>query len=239
LTCSLLAGTDRREGVDLLLSPEQIYTWRLTGLTLEISQHLLCLSPSRGIRIDQAVFVVEKVSTTPAEHPEAQQETYEALLARGEKKENLHKVILHFLPPGATFRVGDHQQPFPLPYWVFRSLLSTWNAFAPPSFKDLETTLVNAVRKRESKRFSSQSDADVLKKILEEMVALHNWRGETKHVQLGGYETSTFTGKFEYKIAKPFPELGRLVGLMAEFAFYAGVGWQTTHGLGQVRTEFP
>lgn len=222
-----------------MLSPDRIYTWRLTGLMPEISQHLLHLSPSSGIRIDKAVFVVEKISTTPTEHPEANQETYEALLARWAKKQGVRKAWLHFLDPGATFRVGDSQQPFPLPHWVFRSLLATWNAFAPQPFKDLEMTLVQAVREGAPEFYSAAPDEILLRKILEEMIVLHNWRGETKHVQLGGYETSAFTGRFEYKIVKPFPEICRFLGLLAEFAFYAGVGWQTTHGLGQVRAEFP
>lgn len=145
LTCSLLAGTDPQDGVDLFLSPDHIYAWRLTGLTSEISQHLPHLSPPDGIRIDKAVFFVEKVSTAPTEHPEVKQETYEALLARWEKKRNLREVSLRFPEPGATFRVGRKQQPFPLPYWVFRSLLSTWKAFAPPH-RDLQETLVKAVR---------------------------------------------------------------------------------------------
>lgn len=213
-TCSPLGGTDRREGFDFLLSPDQLYTWRLTGLAETISQQLLRLSPQLGgIRIGEAVFSIEDLATTPEEHPEARQETYESLLARWERQAPPPTVTLHFLTP-TTFRMGRFEQPFPLPHWVFGSLLAAWDAFAP-------------------------SPLGSLQEALEESVVLSNWKGETRRVELGGYRTVGCVGKFTYRVVKPSPEVCKLLGLLAEFAFYAGVGWQTTHGLGQVRFDFP
>lgn len=216
-TCSPLMGTDRREGFELLLSPQQLYTWRLTGLTPHVSQNLheAAALPSRlgGINIKEAVLTIERVSTTPEQHPEARQDTYKALLARWAREKPPRKVTLHFLTP-TTFRIGNLEQPFPLPQWVFGSLLRIWNAFAPQPFPE-----------------DLQDD-------FEKSVTLSNFKGETKLVELGDYSTAGFVGKFTYRAAKPAPEVSQLLGLLAEFAFYAGVGWQTTHGLGQVRPQW-
>jgi CRISPR/Cas system endoribonuclease Cas6 (RAMP superfamily) len=74
---------------------------------------------------------------------------------------------------------------------------------------------------------------------LDEGVVLSNWRGETELVKQDGRSIAGFLGKFTYKILDPWPELCRRVGLLADFAFYAGVGKQTQEGLGQVRVDFP
>jgi CRISPR-associated endoribonuclease Cas6 len=216
-TCSPLGGTDQREGFDYVLSPDRLYTWRLTGLNAEISQQLLRLSPQLGgIRIGEAVFSVAHVSTSSEQHPEAGQDTYQALLARWTRptQQPLSTVTLHFLTP-TTFRIGGLEQPFPLPHWVLGSLLATWNAFSPyPLPHDLQGTL-------------------------DEAVVLSNYKVETRRVELGGYRTVGFVGKCTYRVVKPSAEVGRLLGLLAAFSFYAGVGWQPTHGLGQVRPQFP
>ncbi len=214
LTVSPLLDAEVREANHLLLVPEQVYTWRITGLTQEVSEHLRQFTPTiGGVRIGDAVFAIVAIAKTSEEHPEAGQETYETLWARWGQATPPKAVTLHFLTP-TTFRAGRFEQPFPLPRWVFGSLIDLWDAFSP-------------------------YPVGQLKNIMDEMVLLSNWRGETRRVEMGAYRTVGFVGKFTYRVTEPLPELCRLIGLLAEFAFYAGVGWQTTHGLGQVRPVFP
>jgi len=40
-----------------------------------------------------------------------------------------------------------------------------------------------------------------------------------------------------FRTLEPIPDLQRLLGMPGEFAFYAGVGWQTAQGMGQVRVR--
>ena len=67
------------------------------------------------------------------------------------------------------------------------------------------------------------------------MVILANWWGETRRVELRSRGTVGFIGRFSYRVVENLVEVQRLLGLLSAYAFYAGVGWQTTHGLGQTR----
>jgi CRISPR-associated endoribonuclease Cas6 len=71
--------------------------------------------------------------------------------------------------------------------------------------------------------------------IISSNVALSNWKGETHRVELGRRWTVGCTGKFTYRVIDKLKPLSQLLGMLADYAFYSGVGWQTTHGLGQVR----
>jgi len=44
-----------------------------------------------------------------------------------------------------------------------------------------------------------------------------------------------FIGQFTYRWPKVSAEIRLILAALSAYAFYAGVGWQTTHGLGQVR----
>lgn len=199
-------------GKELVLSPEKVYTWRLTGLTKEVSEHLLNFSANMGgVRIGDAVFSIVKVTAKTEEHPDAGQDDYEAMWERWGQTTPPKAVTLHFITP-TTFRSGRFEQPFPLPKFVFGSLSALWDTFSPHPIGKL-------------------------KEIVEETVVLTNWKGETRRVEFGSYRTVGFIGKFTYRVAERIPELNRLLGLLSEFAFYSGVGWQTTHGMGQVRVE--
>lgn len=210
LTVSPLLNADVKSGGNFILSPEEIYTWRLTGLTQEVSEHLIQFAPEiGGVRIGNAVFSIVDVAKTSKDHPDAGQETYENLWEKWGKSEPPKSVTLCFLTP-TTFRVGRFEHPFPTPRLVFGSILDTWDHFSPNRIGQIRD-------------------------LVEECIVLTNWKGETRRVEMGSHRTVGFVGKFTYRVLEESSEIRRLVGLLAEFSFYSGAGWQTTHGLGQVR----
>jgi CRISPR-associated endoribonuclease Cas6 len=213
LTCSLLTGGQERSGGYLLLNERNTFTLRLTGLEPRVSECLLTLSPDLGgVRIAEAVFTIAAVCTSAEEHPEAGQDDYEAMWIRSMSQEPLPYVTLNFVAP-TTFRIGRSEQPYPLPRLVFGSLAAAWNAHSHRPLPDLEDTI-------------------------ERRVVLSNWKGETRRVELGIRRTTGFIGRFTYRLLDPSAELARAIRLLSEYSFYAGVGWQTTQGMGQVRPQF-
>ena len=213
LTCSLLTGAQERSGSYLVLDEHNTCTWRLTGLDPFVSECLLNLSPDLGgIRIGEAVFTIAAVCKVTEEHPEAGQDDYDAMWNRSMVQEPRSSVTFNFVSP-TTFRTGRFEQPYPLPRLVFGLLAAAWNAYSHHPLPDFEDAI-------------------------EKSVVLSNWRGETRRVELGSRRTTGFMGRFTYRVMDPSAELRRIITLLSEYSFYAGVGWQTTHGMGQVRPQF-
>lgn len=199
-----------RDGTVFRLQRGKTYRWRLTGLHEGVSA---CLSHTEegvgNIRIGEATFMIDRAKKEPDAHPEAGRTTHEALWQRWQTVDPPVIFPLQFHTP-TTFRRGGVEDPFPAPHLVFGSLLNAWNTHAPRTLGDVTD-------------------------IVREMVILTNWKGETRRVELGSRRTVGFIGRFTYRVVENLPEVCRLLGLLADYAFYAGVGWQTAHGLGQTR----
>ncbi len=216
-TAGYLTGFSQGAGHMLTLPASGRCYWRLTGLNAEVSATLQMLSPGcGGVRLGEAVFRILDVALHAADHAEAGQERYSDLLSRTLRDEpEVGEITLSFVSP-TTFRRGTVEHPFPLPSLVWGSLLRRWNRWSTVPAMPAEEV------------------EDVIS-TLEEAVILSNWKGETRRVELGNRRTVGFIGRFSYRVREPHSALRPLIALLARFAFYAGVGWQTTHGLGQVR----
>lgn len=126
------------------------------------------------------------------------------------------EILLTFCSPTA-FSLGNHQfQLFPEPVFVWESLLRTWNRSTPEYLNMEKQQLCDCI-----KRFISMTSCAV------ETAFMHFPR----HVQKG------FVGQCTYQIAGDHPLLANLTTLAA-FAYYAGVGYKTTMGMGQVQVLF-
>lgn len=118
------------------------------------------------------------------------------------------QITLRFLSP-TSFRSHGDQKVFPEPKFVFSSLLKKWNAFSSIKFpKGLE---------------------DEFTKI---RVSRYNTR--TELVEFSNYKIIGFKGNVTYEIPKGISdEAKKQVNTLADFAYYAGVGYKTTMGMGQ------
>lgn len=110
-----------------------------------------------------------------------------------------------------TFRQGDLDLPLPVPRLVLGGLLEKWNRFSPfPLPLDPES--------------------------LERRVALSAGRVRIRPFHDGRDEIRGFVGCAEFHVARSASaEERRALGALADFAFFAGVGRKTTHGMGLVR----
>ena len=211
---NLLMG--RRRNGSLYLEKDQKGWLRFCGLTVEVSKHLLAIAaaPPEMVELDGQKLIVTNATVNPAEHPWAASIRYEdlaALYLLGTETRPSHKISLDFVSP-TTFSSNKRTIPLPQPELVFGSLLNRWQSFAPiglhPEVRRFaEATMVVSRYKLRTRGIPSKG------------------RG----LQIG------FTGQVIFETLNRDRYWLSVLHLLAAFAFYSGVGYQTGAGLGQAR----
>lgn len=218
-TCTSLVGPRGRAGE---VEPRGRYWLRFTALNDAVAHALdaWARGGSQQVELDGVAFAVEEIARTPAQHPWAAESTYEELAARwliprppgGEAEQAVPwRIGLQFTTPTA-FRSGGKQIPVPLPDLVFGSLVERWNAYAPITLAE------------EARRYGA------------ECVAISRYVLRSRAV---GYKESAIkvgaTGECWYSALNRDHYWLAVLNLLADFAFWSGVGAQTAIGMGQVR----
>jgi CRISPR-associated endoribonuclease Cas6 len=229
-TASGLVGQRR----NLPLLPEQNYRLRFTALAPEVARAVLQAAQSGRLASGQSVelstgahfHITASDWGQSAANVWAAQTTYEALSAPwllGRQKPN-PRYEFEFASPTA-FKLGNaataedggfaarrQHLPVPLPRLVFNSLLSKWNAFAPVALPE------------EASRFA------------EECLALTAYQLKTQAVPIkdSGWRVGA-VGRVRYTALNADRYWLSLLHLLADFAVYAGVGVDTSWGMGQCR----
>lgn len=210
-TCSPLRGK-RAQGAVL---PEASYTLRYTTLTAEVAAVMPDLfAAGQTLELDEARFVIERATRDSKEHPWAAQTDYETLAAPWllARTTPAKRIELSFASPTA-FRSQGKAQIFPLPEWVFGSLLDKWNTFAPLALPD------------ETRRFAAECLA-ASRIRLSSRAAPFKSEGAVKFGAVGDV-TYAALNQDRYWLS--------LINLLADFAQFAGVGTSTALGMGQCR----
>ncbi len=199
---------------------------RLTSLEPRLSARLLDTLVDRWIgatvRLTGVPLRVTRLASSPAEHPQARCAPYQALEEEVARRAPPNQVTLRFLTP-TTFRRSPpadgeftdapYDVPLPLPDVLFGGLLRVWNSFAPaPLPEALEGFARDCV-------VVSRYDLHT------ELVAF----GSGRRGRVGG-----FVGQCRFALRCSDARWRRRIGMLAGFAPFAGVGWRTTMGLGQV-----
>lgn len=217
-TCSSLVGV-RLERVDgelrAVVSPGSPLFLRYTGLTAEVSEHLArwAESPPPVVEIEGVRLTVQGATLDPSVHPWAGQTTYPALLRKSLPTEGPlpRHLELEFLSPTA-FHSGGRNVPLPLPDLVYGSLVEKWNDFSPVTVSP------------EVRRFAQECMA-----ISRYELSTRAVPGKGDGMQIG------FVGHCRYAILRADPYWISVLQALTDYAFYAGVGYQTTTGMGQAR----
>ncbi len=226
-TVSPLQG-GRVQGGQLHLQAAQPCRLRLTlldgGYLWQcLSRHFLNVGRS-VLHLGQAKFELNRVLSTPSADP-----TGWASFVDWQTLANtspVPTVRLRFVTPTA-FNVGDKQFTlFPEPALVWDSFLRVWNLYAPPACK------------------IEEADKESLREFVKSQVVVSDYELQTVTQHFPSFVQKGFVGVCTYKIkldknGKFSPDLGltsQIAGL-TQFARYAGVGYKTTMGMGQVRCE--
>lgn len=216
-TCSSLMGGTYIEKDLRQYEPDEPVWFRITGLTQTISFYLgdMANTPPDTITLGNASFKVLGATTNNHEHEWAGKTTYEQLVANhlDPAQKPFYKVGLDFCSP-TTFKSQGWAWPVPMPKWVFGSLANKWNLFSPYSEPDLTVQI-------------------------HQNVVLNRYDLRTKAVPLkAGHPHPGCIGKAYYSLMSTDKKQAKRLNLLTAFAFYAGIGYQTTVGLGQTRPLF-
>lgn len=123
--------------------------------------------------------------------------------------ETQKEVAFLFATP-TTFKAGDLDLPLPVPRLVFGGLLRKWNSFSPYPL-------------------------GISPQEIERKVALADARLRTKAFYDGRSHITGFVGHARFRLLRGTPpEVVRAAGVLTQFAFFAGVGRKTTHGMGLI-----
>jgi CRISPR-associated endoribonuclease Cas6 len=200
----------------LHIPPDARVEFRLGLLTDDLIEHTLAAfarltTSGATLRLGPSAARVEGMAFQAGAHPLVRAATYPALV---QAAADSPAVTLRFHSP-TSFRSGHDQELLPRPERVFGSLLAAWQAFAPTPFDPALAEVLPLVR-----------------------VSAYELRTELVH--FGRYKVIGFKGRVTYTCGRDADTTTRrALNALADFAFYAGVGYKTTMGLGQVSRERP
>ncbi len=185
-----------------------------TGLFAPFTRALLEQVSRPALRLSRTALLLTDVCGTPESHSWAGYSTY-ADLAR--EAWPAPSVTLDFATPTAFSQgtLADGRKKlrlFPEPETVFKSMAQRWNELAP---SDLPIDL-------------SQVEAA----SAETLVSRYDLRSQA--ISLGKGTQKGFVGRVSYELP-PEPAQQRVLTLLADAAFYLGVGAKTARGMGLCR----
>jgi CRISPR-associated endoribonuclease Cas6 len=222
-TVSPLMGTEAARDGRLRVDPAETYTLRFTILLDEIFRQFMgrFLRGDRPeLRLGRSLFLIKEILATPEGSPWAGYTSFAQMARQSSATKPL--IDLEFLSPTA-FSFGQRAwgkqfHMLPDPRLVFSSLARTWQAFAPPGLH---------LDQRAVERYA---DENVIIQRLDRL--------ETRMLHFGRHPQLGFMGRVTYRImdrTAGIQEWCRILHALADFAFYAGVGYKTTMGMGQCR----
>ena len=170
------------------------------------------------IRLGQAHCEVARMLASNASgEPWAGYASFDELAERASEQETA--VSLEFAAPTA-FGQGDREEAMPLPRHVFGALFRRWNAACPGKLQ-----------------IDAYSSDEFLHRVEDNVVLAHPFEIRSAIADLGvQLKLTGFVGHATYRIRrKPSSAFVRFVNLLADAAFFTGLGKKTSRGCGAVR----
>lgn len=208
----------------ITLTPSRLYALRLTSLNATIvntfTMRFFTLDASTlRVRLGNNAFQVVRVEGSAANGNvwvgrSSFVELGQAVPARS--------WTFQFVSP-TTFSMGEQDWGgrkfvvMPEPHLVFDSLAGAWNTFAPENLERV--------------------DVYALKAYVEKFMVVTSYNCQTAVLDFKQNRQLGFVGEVSYRVMEKNPslEMATLLHQLAGLALYAGVGYKTTMGMGQVR----
>lgn len=233
-----------RRNVHLPLEPEQTYTVRLTLLLGELfplfhdalmgsrSQETRGAKPP-FIQLGKQLLLLEEVSITGDESADWTGFTSLADLVEQARQTRSSTLTLEFGSlttfnrGNAKTGYGSHAVMLPLPQFVFQNLARRWEDIAPPE-------LAGVIQKERIEQY-----------LQEDGIVIVDYDLTAHHVHFTTHQQRGFIGSCTYELRGHdraiSPEspltLRQQISLLAQLAFYSGIGYKTAMGLGQARVR--
>lgn len=233
-----------RQNIHLPLDPQKTYTVRLTLLLGDLFplfyDALMQFNAPQGnatsppfLRLGKQLFLLEEVQLSNDDPSGWTGFTSLNTLVEQVQRVQLGKtstLTLEFASLTTFSRnnkegYGLHHVMVPLPQYVFASLLRRWVDLAPPELSDV-------VQKEELERYLQEDGA-----IITDYDLHPHHVHFTTHQQRGFVGTCTYQLRgCDQKSSADAPlTFGQQMHLLAQLAFYSGIGYKTAMGLGQAR----
>lgn len=226
-TCSTLMGGERQKLNSQLFQPEQPAWFRITALTPQLVEILQKLSenPPAYISLDNTRFNIQSSTFDNKEHPWASFTTYEDLFSQylGPSSKYPKQIHLEFASAtGFRFSPSPNEPsrtwPVPMPTWVFGNLLRHWQSYKSDYWKE--------------------NQCEALLDFVEKSVVLTRYKLETRAIPFkNDIPQMGCVGDARYMLIKHDHYWLGALQLLAAYSFYAGIGYQTTVGMGQARPQ--
>jgi CRISPR-associated endoribonuclease Cas6 len=195
------------------ISAGRAYHFRATLLDGGHLWHCLSVPLLEGGPVDvalgEAQFKLTRLLSTPTADGKVAKTTWRQLSSHSPA----HEITLSFLSPTAFNINGNYFALFPEPQFVWDSLIRVWNTYAPKAL---------------------HVEKLAIRDFLVRHVAVTTCALSTHTLHYTKYTQKGFCGQCIYAILENNERAAQITHLAA-FAPFAGVGYKTTMGMGQVR----
>lgn len=225
ISVSTLYGKFPNRSID----PNGTYELRFTAANGNTAEALLnCISnggsfaPGKQVELNYRDFLIENAVIDSSLHPWAASSDYQTLASSSflGLVSAPERITLEFVSPtsfASTGKLSTNKQniAYPLPDLVFGSLLERWNLFSP-------ITLPKELRL-----------------YIQECLILTHFELHSKTIHIFDGAQMGMVGEATFKTRNYDRYWMSLINILADYAFFAGIGAKTAGGMGQVRRIYP
>ncbi|MGJ8455805.1 CRISPR-associated endoribonuclease Cas6 [Pseudothermotoga sp. U03pept] len=208
-TVSSFLGTNYEKPI--AIRSQNYYFIRLTILDEEVFNAMIASLLEKNaikepMKIGNIYYEIEEVLFDQSKSKWASHTSAEELFSK-DYTENLIKLRFH---TPTLFKAGDSFCRFPIPQKVFNSLLKKFN------------------------RYSESHKIDQAVEPKFNHITIFEKKTQSRRITLRDFYIEGFIGDVTFKVPEDDKELVKIANVLGDFSLYAGVGYKTTMGLGQV-----